>query len=63
MESFQKVLRRTSRSPSPADDLDIEKLSLDLSAASIDADIGDAIDDSGIERVPMADGIEVRTLV
>ena len=57
-----KALRRTSRSPPPADDLDIENLSLDLSAASIDADIGDAIDDSGIERVPMADGIEVRTL-
>ena len=46
----------------PADDLDIENLSLDLSAASIDADIGDTIDDSGIERVPMADGIKVRTL-
>ena len=48
--------------PPPVDDLDIEKLSLDLSAASIDADIGNAIDDSGIERVSMADGIEVRTL-
>ena len=49
--------------PPPVDDLDIENLLLDLSAASIDADIGDAINDSGIERVPTADGIEVRTLV
>ena len=48
--------------PPPVDDLDIENLSLDLSAASIDADIGDAIDDSGIERVSMADGIEVRAI-
>ena len=49
--------------PPPVDDLDIENLSLDLSAASIDADIGDAIDDSGIERIPMADpGIEVRSM-
>ena len=48
--------------PPPVDDLDIENLSLDLSAASIDADIGDAIDDSGIEGVSMVDGIEVRTL-
>ena len=48
--------------PPPIDDLDIENLSLNLSAASIDTDIGDAIDDSGIERVSMADGIKVHTL-
>ena len=29
--------------PPPVDDLDIENLSLDLSTASIDADIGDTI--------------------
>ena len=48
--------------PPPADDLDIENLSLDLSAASIDADIGGAIGGGGVGRVSMADGIEVRTL-
>lgn len=37
------------------DDLDIENLSMDLSAVSIDAEIGQELDESGIERVPMAD--------
>ena len=58
LEDFEENILQ----PLPVDDLDIENLLLDLSAASIDADIGDAIDDSGIERVSMADGIEVRTL-
>ena len=50
--------------PPPVDDLDIESLSMHLSAASIDAEIAADnlhLDESGIERVPMADpGLEVR---
>lgn len=48
--------------PPPIDDidLDIENLTMDLSAASLDAELGQDLDDSGIERVPMADpGLEV----
>ena len=46
--------------PPAVDDLDIENLSMDLSAASIDAEIAQELDESGIERVPMADpGLEV----
>ena len=46
--------------PLPIDDIDIEHLSMDLSAASLDAEIAQDLDDSGIERVPMADpGLEV----
>ncbi|PAV23885.1 phosphatase 2A regulatory B subunit [Pyrrhoderma noxium] len=45
--------------PLPIDDIDIEHLSMDLSAASLDAEIAQDLDDSGIERVPMADpGLE-----
>lgn len=45
------------------DDLDIENLSMDLSAVSIDAEIGQELDESGIERVPMADpGLDVSIL-
>ena len=50
--------------PPMVDDLDIENLSMHLSAASIDAEIAAEnlqLDESGIERVPMADpGLEVR---
>ena len=41
--------------PPPVDDLDIENLSMDLSQVAIDAEIGSELDDTGIERVPMAD--------
>lgn len=42
------------------DDIDIENLSMDLSAATIDPEAGQELDDSGIEKVPMADpGFEV----
>lgn len=49
--------------PPPVDDIDIEHLSMDLSAASLDAEIAQELDESGgIERVPMADpGLEVWT--
>lgn len=43
------------------DDIDIEHLTMDLSAASLEAEIGQELDEGGIERVPMADpGLEVR---
>ena len=49
--------------PPPVDDIDIEHLSMDLSAASLEAEIAQELDESGIERVPMADpGLEVRIL-
>ncbi|KAH8116901.1 protein phosphatase 2A regulatory B subunit [Phellopilus nigrolimitatus] len=41
--------------PPLVDDIDIEHLSMDLNAASIDAEIAHELDNSGIERVPMAD--------
>ncbi|KAL5489850.1 RTS1 [Sanghuangporus weigelae] len=46
--------------PPLVDDIDIEHLSMDLSAASLDAEIAQELDESGgIERVPMADpGLE-----
>ena len=46
------------------EDLDIMDLSIDLNAVSIDAEapLGE-LDESGIERVPMADpGMDVRTI-
>lgn len=46
--------------PPLVDDIDIEHLSMDLSAASLEAEIAQELDESGIERVPMADpGLEV----
>ena len=52
--------QRFPQLPPAVDDLDIENLSMDLSAASIDAEIANELDESGIERVPMADpGLEV----
>ena len=50
--------------PPPVEDLDIMDLSIDLNAVSIDAEapLGE-LDESGIERVPMADpGMDVRTV-
>ena len=49
--------------PPPVDDLDIMDLSIDLNAVSIDAEAPlNELDESGIERVPMADpGMDVRT--
>lgn len=41
--------------PPPVEDSDIADLSMDLNAASIDAEFPQELDDSGIERVPMAD--------
>ena len=50
--------------PPPVEDLDIMDLSIDLNAVSIDAEapLGE-LDESGIERVPMADpGMDVRAV-
>ena len=50
--------------PPPIEDIDIESLTMDLSAASLDPELGQDLDDSGIERVPMADpGLEVNANV
>lgn len=50
--------------PPPVEDLDIMDLSIDLNAVSIDAETPlTELDESGIERVPMADpGMDVRTI-
>ncbi|KAI0928550.1 Serine/threonine-protein phosphatase 2A 56 kDa regulatory subunit delta isoform [Taiwanofungus camphoratus] len=47
--------------PPPVDDADIMDLSIDLNAVSLDAEVPlSELDDSGIERVPMADpGLDV----
>ncbi|EIN07496.1 protein phosphatase 2A regulatory B subunit [Punctularia strigosozonata HHB-11173 SS5] len=41
--------------PQPIDDQDIADLSMELNAASIDAEMPHDLDESGLERVPMAD--------
>jgi serine/threonine-protein phosphatase 2A regulatory subunit B' len=41
--------------PPPTDEPDILDLSMELSQAHLDADIPGDLDESGIERVPMAD--------
>lgn len=43
--------------PPPEEDEDLGDLSIDLSAAAMDAEVAQALDDSGIERVPVADPI------
>lgn len=49
--------------PSTVEDSDILDLSMELNAASIDDVPGD-LDDSGIERVPMADpGLDVSSFL
>ncbi|TFY78409.1 hypothetical protein EWM64_g5604 [Hericium alpestre] len=46
--------------PLPADDEDIIELSLELNAVSIDGEMPEGLDESGIERVPTADpGLDV----
>lgn len=56
---FQEVERLPPPPPSPSDDSDILDLSMELNAVSLDGDIPGDLDESGIERVPMADpGLE-----
>ncbi|EIM90124.1 protein phosphatase 2A regulatory B subunit [Stereum hirsutum FP-91666 SS1] len=46
--------------PPPPEDLDIMDLSMELNAVSIDGEVPQDLDDTGIERVPMADpGMDV----
>ncbi|KAG1863782.1 phosphatase 2A regulatory B subunit-domain-containing protein [Suillus subluteus] len=52
---FQEVERLPPPPPSPSDDSDILDLSMELNAVSLDGDIPGDLDESGIERVPMAD--------
>jgi len=52
---FQEVERLPPPPPSPNDDSDILDLSMELNAVSLDGDIPGDLDESGIERVPMAD--------
>ena len=50
--------------PPPVDEADIMDLTIDLSAVSIDAEVPlNELDESGIERVPMADpGMDVSVI-
>jgi serine/threonine-protein phosphatase 2A regulatory subunit B' len=43
--------------PPPEDEEDLGDMSIDLSAAAMDAEVAQALDESGIERVPMADPV------
>ncbi|KAG1756497.1 armadillo-type protein [Suillus paluster] len=52
---FEEVERLPPPPPSPGDDSDILDLSMELNAVSLDGDIPGDLDESGIERVPMAD--------
>lgn len=50
--------------PPPVDEADIMDITIDLNAVSIDAEVPlTELDESGIERVPMADpGMDVSTM-
>ncbi|KAI6045421.1 protein phosphatase 2A regulatory B subunit [Pisolithus marmoratus] len=52
---YHEVLREPPPPPTAGDDSDIMDLSMELSAVSIDGVMPGDLDDSGIERVPMAD--------
>jgi len=61
-EGYVEPYRAPPPATPPVDDADIMDLSLELNAASIDDVAGD-LDESGLERVPMADpGLDVRLL-
>jgi len=60
-QGYVEPYRAPPPPPSAVDDADILDLSLELNAASIDDVPGD-LDESGLERVPMADpGLDVRS--
>ncbi|KAL4068053.1 phosphatase 2A regulatory B subunit-domain-containing protein [Scleroderma citrinum] len=52
---YHEVQREPPPPPTVGDDSDIMQLSMVLSAVSIDSEISGQLDESGIERVPMAD--------
>jgi len=61
-EGYVEPPREPPAPPTPIDDADILDLSLELNAASLDDVPGD-MDETGLERVPMADpGLDVRGL-
>ena len=61
-EGYVEPYRAPPSATPLVDDADIMDLSLELNAASIDDVPGD-LDESGLERVPMADpGLDVRLL-
>lgn len=58
--SFRDIPHPPPPPPSSVEDADIMELSMELNAASLDSDVPGDLDDSGIERVPMADpGLDV----
>lgn len=60
-KGFKEVERLPPPPPSIGDDSDILELSMELNAVSIDGEVPADLDESGIERVPMADpGFDVR---
>jgi len=60
-KGFIEVERSPPPPPSIGDDSDILELSMELNAVSIDGEVPAELDESGIERVPMADpGFDVR---
>jgi serine/threonine-protein phosphatase 2A regulatory subunit B' len=54
-KGFKEIERSPPPPPSIGDDSDILELSMELSAVSIDGEVPAELDESGIERVPMAD--------
>lgn len=59
--SYQEVHRDPPPPPTTGDDSDIMELSMVLNAVSIDGEVPGDLDESGMERVPMADpGMDVR---
>jgi len=54
-KGFKEVERLPPPPPSIGDDSDILELSMELNAVSIDGEVPAELDESGIERVPMAD--------
>lgn len=63
-EGFEKDAPAPPPPPPPADDTDITDLSMELQAAHLDQDMPTDLDESGIERVPMADpGVPVVRLL
>ncbi|EGO20964.1 hypothetical protein SERLADRAFT_452105 [Serpula lacrymans var. lacrymans S7.9] len=54
-QGFVEIEHAPPPPPSAADDSDILELSMELNAVSIDGEVPGDLDESGIERVPMAD--------
>lgn len=58
---YHEIQREHPPPPNASEDSDIMQLSMILSSISMDPDVSGQLDESGIERVPMADpGLDVR---